>query len=85
MHDALEPRLTLLDVMTGRESGGHDWINLFDRLGLLHRVQHIGESWAAAGVMAMAGALAWAAAVPWRQRRQLDPATQRGRWRQGGA
>jgi hypothetical protein len=75
MYDALEPQLTLLDGMTGQESGGHDWINLFDRLGLLHRAQHIGEFWAAVGVMMMAGALTWAAAVLWRQRRQLDPAT----------
>jgi hypothetical protein len=47
MYDALEPQLTLLDGMTGRESGGHDWINLFDRLGLLHPAQHIGEFWVA--------------------------------------
>lgn len=75
MYDALEPQLTLLDGMTGRESGGHDWINLFERLGLLHRAQRIGEFWAAVGVMVMAGALAWAAAVLWRQRSRLDPAT----------
>ncbi len=71
MFDALEPQLTLLDGMTGHESGGHDWINLFDRLGLLRHAQAIGWSWAAVGVAVMAGALLWAAAELWQQRRKL--------------
>lgn len=71
MFDALEPQLTLLDGLTGRESGGHDWINLFDRLGLLQHAQGIGRFWAAVGVAVMAGALLWAAAELWRQRRRL--------------
>ena len=41
MYDALEPQLTLLSGMTG-EAGGHDWIYLFNSLGLLKRAQRIG-------------------------------------------
>jgi hypothetical protein len=60
MFDALEPRLTLLSGATG-EVGGHDWIYLFNSMGLLQRAPLIGSATRALGALVVLAALAWGA------------------------
>ena len=43
MYDALQPQLTLLNGSVGEE-GGHDWIYLFESMGLRPRAQFIGAA-----------------------------------------
>ena len=68
MYDALHPQLTLLNGGVG-EQGGHDWIYLFESMGLRPRAQLIGALVHKLGVLVLLLALGWAACVLWRQRR----------------
>lgn len=70
MHDALEPQLMLLSGSIG-EAGGHDWIYLFDSMGLRPRAQAIGALTHKLGAMVLLGALAWAAWLLVLQRRRI--------------
>ena len=72
MYDAFDPRLVLLGGMTGQESDGHDWQNLFGDMGLLGRARGIGRFVGFAGTMTRAAALAWAAWVLRLQRARLS-------------
>ena len=67
MYDALQPQLMLLSGRTG-ESGGHDWIYLFNSLGLLPRAQVIGGRTHTLGALVVVLSLTWAARLLWRQR-----------------
>ena len=67
MYDALQPQLMLLSGRTG-EAGGHDWIYLFNSLGLLPRAQVIGGRTHTLGALVIILSLAWAARWLWRQR-----------------
>jgi hypothetical protein len=60
MYDAFDPQLTLLGGMTGAESDGHDWQNIFGDLGLLRRSRGIGVFFFWAGEAMMLAALLWA-------------------------
>lgn len=71
MADAFDPKLILLGGGTGMESGGHDWINLFDDMGLLHRARGIGLFFGWVGKALMLTALLWAARIVLLQRSQL--------------
>jgi hypothetical protein len=62
MADALDPQLLLLSGSTG-EDGGHDWIYLFDSMGLLPRAQFIGALTHKLGALVLLLSLAWAAWV----------------------
>jgi hypothetical protein len=73
MHDALDPQLMLLSGATGEE-GGHDWIYLFDSMGLLQRAPLIGALTHKLGALVLLLALAWAAWVLVRQRRRIGGA-----------
>lgn len=66
MYDALHPQLMLLSGTTG-EDGGHDWIYLFNSLGLLARAQAIGGVTHKLGALVILASLAWGA---WVLRRQ---------------
>lgn len=66
MVDALHPQLMLLSGTTGEE-GGHDWIYLFDSMGLLARAQAIGGVTHKLGALVILASLAWGA---WVLRRQ---------------
>ena len=59
MYDALHPQLMLLSGNTG-EAGGHDWIYLFNSMGLLSRAQLIGGLTHKLGALAVLLALGWA-------------------------
>lgn len=59
MYDALEPTLMLLSGQTG-EAGGHDWIYLFESMGLRPRAQGIGRLTHTLGALIVLLALAWA-------------------------
>jgi hypothetical protein len=62
MYDALHPQLMLLSGSTG-EAGGHDWIFLFNSMGLLGSAQRIGAFTHALGVLTVLLALVWGAVV----------------------
>ena len=66
MFDALHPQLMLITGQVG-EAGGHDWIYLFDSLGLLSKAQWIGALIHKLGALVVLVALAWAG---WLLRRQ---------------
>ena len=70
MYDALEPQLTLLGGGVGEE-GGHDWIYLFESMGLLQRAPLIGALTHKLGALVILLALAWAAWVLALQRRRI--------------
>ncbi len=59
MYDALHPQLMLLSGRTG-EDGGHDWIYLFNSLGLLPRAQLIGGLTHTLGGLVTLLSLGWA-------------------------
>ncbi len=67
VHDALEPRLVLLNGSTG-EAGGHDWIYLLSSLGLLARAHGCATIVHTLGAALVLLALAWAGAWLWRGR-----------------
>ena len=70
MYDALQPQLTLLNGSVG-EQGGHDWIFLFESLGLLPRAQFIGAATHKLGALVLLLSLAWAAWLLVLQRRRI--------------
>jgi hypothetical protein len=72
MYDAFDPQLTLLGGLTGAESDGHDWQNIFGDLGLLRRSRGIGLFFGWLGRAMMLAGLAWAAYVLWLQRARLS-------------
>lgn len=71
MYDAFDPRLRLIDGLTGAQSDAHDWQNLFGDMGLLRRARGIGMFFAFAGMATMLAALAWAWVILRRQRARL--------------
>jgi len=70
MYDALEPQLMLLSGQVG-EAGGHDWIYLFESMGLRPRAQSLGALTHKLGALVLLLALAWAAWVLVLQRRRI--------------
>jgi predicted RNA-binding Zn-ribbon protein involved in translation (DUF1610 family) len=70
MHDALDPQLMLLSGRSG-EDGGHDWIYLFESMGLLQLAPLIGALTHKLGALVILLALAWAAWVLALQRRRI--------------
>jgi hypothetical protein len=70
MYDALEPQLMLLSGRSG-EDGGHDWIYLFDSMGLRPRAQAIGTLTHRLGSLVVLLSLAWAAWLLARQRQHI--------------
>ena len=63
MYDALQPQLTLLN--------GHDWIYLFEAMGLRPRAQFVGALTHKLGALVLLLSLAWAAWVLVLQRRRI--------------
>ena len=70
MYDALQPQLTLLNGSVGEE-GGHDWIYLFESMGLRPRAQFIGAATHKLGALVLLLALGWAAWLLVLQRRRI--------------
>ena len=70
MYDALQPQLTLLNGSVGEE-GGHDWIYLFESMGLRPRAQFIGAATHKLGALVVWLALGWAAWLLVLQRRRI--------------
>ncbi len=70
MYDALQPQLTLLNGSVG-EDGGHDWIYLFESMGLRPRAQFIGAATHKLGALVVVLALGWAAWLLVLQRRRI--------------
>jgi hypothetical protein len=71
MFDALHPQLMLLSGRTGEDGGPHDWIYLFDSLGLLPRSQMLGALTHKFGALVVVVSLAWGAWLLRRQRRHI--------------
>jgi len=69
MFDALDPQLMLLSGRSGEE-GGHDWIYLFNSMGLLPRAPFIGALTHKLGALVVLLALGWAAWLLVLQRRR---------------
>ncbi len=67
MFDAMQPQLILLSGATGEE-GGHDWIFLFNSLGLLSQSQWLGAFTHKLGALVTGIAMVWGARVLWLQR-----------------
>ena len=70
MYDALQPRLTLLNGSVG-EAGGHDWIYLFESMGLRPRAQWLGAATHKLGALVLLLALGWGAWLLVLQRRRI--------------
>jgi hypothetical protein len=70
MYDALQPQLTLLNGSVGEE-GGHDWIYLFESMGLRPRAQFIGAATHKLGALVLLLALGWTAWLLVLQRRRI--------------
>jgi len=70
MYDALQPQLTLLNGSVG-EAGGHDWIYLFESLGLRPRAQWLGAATHKLAALVVPLALGWAAWLLVLQRRRI--------------
>jgi hypothetical protein len=70
MYDALQPQLTLLNGGVGEE-GGHDWIYLFESMGLRPRAQALGALMHRLGALVVLTALGWAAWLLVLQRRRI--------------
>jgi len=77
MYDAFDPQLTLLNGGVG-EAGGHDWIYLFESMGLRAQAQWIGALTHRLGALVLLLALGWAGALLWLQRRRFGDAAWRG-------
>ena len=69
MYDALDPQLTLLNGSVG-EAGGHDWIYLFESLGLRGHARWIGALTHKLGALVILLALGWGGLLLWRQYRR---------------
>lgn len=76
MYDALQPQLTLLNGSVG-EAGGHDWIVLFESIGLLAQAQTIGLVVHRLGALVLLLALGWGAWLLVLQRRRIGGAVLR--------
>jgi hypothetical protein len=70
MYDALQPQLTLLNGSAGEE-GGHDWIYLFESMGLRPRAQFLGAATHKLGALVVLAALGWGAWLLVLQRRRI--------------
>jgi hypothetical protein len=70
MYDALQPQLTLLNGSVGEE-GGHDWIYLFESMGLRPRAQFLGAATHKLGALVVLAALGWGAWLLVLQRRRI--------------
>ena len=70
MYDALQPQLTLLNGNVG-EAGGHDWIVLFESMGLRPRAQLLGAATHKLGALVLLLALGWGAWLLVLQRRRI--------------
>ena len=70
MIDALQPQLTLLNGSVG-EAGGHDWIVLFESMGLLAHAPSIGLAVHRLGALVLLLALGWAGWLLVLQRRRI--------------
>jgi hypothetical protein len=70
MFDAFDPQLMLLSGSTG-EDGGHDWIYLFNSIGLLPRAPLIGALTHKLGALVILLSLFWAAWLLMLQRRRI--------------
>jgi hypothetical protein len=77
MYDAFDPQLTLLNGGVG-EAGGHDWIYLFESMGLRAQAQWIGALTHRLGALVLLLALGWAGALLWLQCRRFGGAARRG-------
>lgn len=69
-YDALHPQLVLLGGHTGEE-GGHDWIYMLSKLGLLQRSQGIGWLIHKLGAAVVLLSLYWAGWLLWQQKKRL--------------
>jgi hypothetical protein len=69
-YDALHPQLVLLGGHTGEE-GGHDWIYLLTKLGLLQRSQGIGWLIHKLGAVIVLLSIYWAGWLLWQQQKRL--------------
>ncbi len=65
IYDSLHPQLILLGGHTG-EDGGHDWIYLLDKMGLLKHSQGLGWFVHKLGALVMLLAIGWGAWLLWR-------------------
>lgn len=72
MYDAFDPKIMLLGGMTGAESDGHDWQNIFGDTNLLPHARGIGTFFGVLGRFMMAAGLAWAGCALYLQREQLE-------------
>jgi hypothetical protein len=72
MFDAMHPQLTLLSGSTGENGGPHDWIYLFNSLGLLSRSQMLGGLTHKFGALLVLLSLAWGAWLLRRQRGRVS-------------
>jgi len=72
MYDAFDPHLTLIGGLTGAESDGHDWQNLFGDTGLLKKARSIGLTWGVIGRLMMVGFLVYAGVILWLQRARIS-------------
>ncbi len=68
MYDAFDPKLTLLGGLTGAESDGHDWQNIFGDTHLLPHARGIGTFFGVMGRLMMAAGIAWASYALYLQR-----------------
>lgn len=66
IYDASHPKLVLLTGTTG-EDGPHDWIYIFDAVGLRNQAQGLGTLVHELGAATIVVALAWGAIVLWKQ------------------
>lgn len=72
MYDAFDPHLTLIGGLTGAESDGHDWQNLFGDTGLLKKARGIGRAWGVIGRLMMVGFLVYAGVILWLQHKRIS-------------
>jgi hypothetical protein len=72
MYDAFDPHLTLIGGLTGAESDGHDWQNLFGDTGLLKKSRGIGQAWGVIGRLMMVGFLVYAGVILWLQHKRIS-------------
>ena len=70
IYDSLHPQLMLLGGHTGEE-GGHDWIFLLGKMGLLKHSQGIGWLVHKLGALVMLVSIGWGAWLLWQQRQRL--------------
>ena len=70
VYDALDPQLVLLGGSTGEE-GGHDWMYLLGRAGMLKRAHGLGWLVQKLGATVVISSIAWAGWILWQQRKRL--------------